>query len=211
MENPSDPHNDASLFEPNPEKPSVAARLFAMRSIPGIRLLEEMLNAFSASERAWLYGCSIVMGVSAFVLLGVLNANVTTTIPSAGGSLTEGVVGTTRFINPLLAQSDPDRDLTKLVYSGLMRATPNNHFIKDLAADVSISEDGTTYTFILRDDAMFHDGTLVSADDVVFTIMMAQNPDVKSQRRADWEGVAAETVDVKTVRITLPHPYAPFF
>ncbi|MBI2048666.1 MAG: hypothetical protein HYT30_01940 [Parcubacteria group bacterium] len=202
---------DNSAQSPAWQEPAPRERaLFATRRIPGIALLEEMLKFFSPAERALLYGFAILMGASAFAMLVMLNTRLTTVIPSHGGSLTEGIVGTPRFVNPLLAQSDPDRDVSALVYSGLMRATPDNRFIKDLAADMQISEDGTTYTFVIRDDAYFHDGTPVTAADVAFTIAMAQQPDIKSPRRADWEGVSVEDVDEKTVRITLPHPYAPF-
>lgn len=213
MENPSpDSYND-SLCERNltPQPTTVVeSRFLQSYRIPGIRALEEMLCAFSPSERALLYGFSVILGASVFALIVMLNASVTTTIPGRGGSLVEGVVGTPRFVNPLLAVSDADRDLTSLIYSGLMRATPDNRFIKDLAADISISEDGTSYTFVLRDDARFHDGEPVTAADVAFTIAMAEHPDVKSPRRADWEGVTVEEIDSRTVRITLPRPYAPF-
>src|SRR3989344_4252042 len=205
-----DPYN-TSLFEQKPHQASSFVDHFLrIRRIPGIRLLEELLRMFSPSERTLLYVFSVMLGVSAFALIIMLNSSVTTTVPSRGGSLVEGVVGTPRFINPLLAVSDADRDLTSLIYSGLMRATPENHFIKDLADDISISEDGTSYTFVLRDDARFHDGTPVTAADVAFTIAMAQHPDIKSPRRADWEGVTVEEVDSRTVHIVLPRPYAPF-
>lgn len=42
-------------------------------------------------------------------------------VPLDGGSITEGIIGTPRFINPVLASSDIDRDLVSLIYSGLMR------------------------------------------------------------------------------------------
>jgi len=46
----------------------------------------------------------------------------TTGMPDNGGSFTEGMVGEPRLINPLLSQSnDVDRDLTSLIYSGLMK------------------------------------------------------------------------------------------
>jgi peptide/nickel transport system substrate-binding protein len=178
--------------------------------IPGLAILENILRAFSPSERALLYGFSMLMGASVFTLVAILNMSFMQAVPSHGGSLTEGIVGTPRFINPLLAASDADRDLAALVYSGLMRATPDNDFIKDLASEMIVSEDGLTYIFTINDDARFHDGTPVTAGDVAFTVAMAQHPDVKSPRRADWEGVVVEEVDEKTVQFILPRPYAAF-
>lgn len=51
-----------------------------------------------------------------------------------------------------------------------MKATPDGRIIKDIAKSYEISEDGLTYTFKIRDDAVFHDGEPVRADDILFTI-----------------------------------------
>lgn len=171
---------------------------------------ERLLPQFSPFERAMLYVFSIVLAASVFSILAIINNEATVSVPATGGSLTEGIVGTPRFINPLLATSDPDRDLTQLVYSGLMRARPNNELVPDLADHYEISEDGLHYTFYLRDGLTFHDGTPVTAHDIVFTIELAQNSLYKSVKRTDWEGVVVEVVDEKTVRFTLPRAYAPF-
>ena len=80
----------------------------------------------------------------------------------------------------------------------------------DLAERVEVSEDGLAYTFTLREDARFHNGEPVTASDVVFTVKLAQNPDVKSPKRPNWEGVGVEAIDGRTVQFTLAQPYAPF-
>ena len=131
-------------------------------------------------------------------------------VPAHGGSITEGVIGTPRFINPLLALSDTDRDLTQLIYSGLMRATPGGDLILDLAKSYEISADGLTYTFVLKDDLTFHDGESISSDDVVFTVNRVTDTSLRSVRRASWEGVSVTKLDEKTVQFTLLQPYAPF-
>src|SRR5262249_15281801 len=56
----------------------------------------------------------------------------------------------------------------------------------------------------------FQDGTPVTASDVLYTIATAQNPDIKSPHRADWEGVTVSSPDPYTVVFALPHAYAPF-
>ena len=184
--------------------------VFRQRRIPSLTHLENMLKAFSPFERMVLYLFSLLMGVGVFIMMAQINISLTEVVPSYGGQLREGIVGAPRFANPLLAISDADRDVVALVYSGLMRATPEDTFIPDLAEQVALSEDGLTYTFILRADAFFQDGEPVTAEDVAFTIAMAQNQDVKSPRRTDWEGVVVHAVDTRVVTITLPHPYAPF-
>ena len=51
-------------------------------------------------------------------------------VPAYGGTLTEGIIGTPRFINPVLASSDADRDLVALTHSGLLRPDNRGRLIK---------------------------------------------------------------------------------
>jgi peptide/nickel transport system substrate-binding protein len=134
----------------------------------------------------------------------------TVEIPREGGKITEGVIGSPRFINPLLAISDTDRDLTSLVYSGLMKATAEGALVNNLAESVEILDGGLRYIFIIKEDAVFHDGESVDADDIVFTVEMAKNDLLKSPRRASWEGIDVEKIDNKTVMFSLNEPYSPF-
>jgi len=131
-------------------------------------------------------------------------------IPAKGGSYAEGVIGTPRFVNPLLAISDADRDMTALVYAGLTRALPSGEIIPDLASSYNISNDGLTYTFTLREHLRFHDGRPITADDVVFTVTKAQDSMLKSPKRANWDGVQVTAQDDHTIVFVLPRPYAPF-
>lgn len=156
-----------------------------------------------------LYGFSILLCIASFSLLAIVNNEISDRVPARGGSLVEGAVGTARFINPLLASSQADRDLTTLVYSGLMRQVEDGSFVPDLAERYEVTGDGTVYTFHLKEGATFHDGTPLTAEDVAFTVSLAQNPDIKSTQRADWEGVQVHT-DGTTITFTLPNAYAPF-
>lgn len=62
-----------------------------------------------------------------------------------------------------------------LFQSTLIETDENMEIIYDLATDYSISEDGYIWTFNIRDDAKFTDGTNVSADDIVFTFKTAKD------------------------------------
>lgn len=173
-----------------------------------IRRLHDLLRTFSPFERLVLYVFSTLLALSAAWILVVLSTIFSTYVPTRGGSFTEGAVGTARFVNPLLAASQADHDLEALVYSGLTRQIDGT-FVPDLAESIAVSEDGTEYTFILR-ESTFHDGEPVTAEDVAFTIALAQNPETKSTRRANWEGVEVHVDDERTVRFKLPNAYAPF-
>lgn len=130
--------------------------------------------------------------------------------PAYGGTLTEGVIGAPRFVNPLLALTDADRDLTALTYAGLMGLAGDGTLVPVLAEGYEVADDGKVYTFTLRPGVKFSDGTPVTAEDVVFTVERAQDPAIKSPEFANWASVRAEVIDSRTVRFTLPEAYAPF-
>lgn len=131
-------------------------------------------------------------------------------VPAHGGSLTEGVLGSPRFVNPLLALSDADRDLAALTHAGLMGVTGDGSLEPVLAESYEVSEDGRTYTFLLREDITFHDGSPITSEDVVFTVQKAQDPGLKSPELSNWANILSEAIDMRTVRFTLPNAYAPF-
>jgi peptide/nickel transport system substrate-binding protein len=178
--------------------------------IPLADRAEDAYRALSRTGRALFMILAAAMIVSAAGLLYILNDSLLSAVPGYGGTLSEGIVGSPRFINPVLAVSDADRDLSVLVYSGLLRATPEGKYVPDLAESYTVSDDGTQYTFVLRPTATFHDRTKVTADDVVFTIAKAQDAAIKSPLRANWNGVTVEALDASTVRFTLRQRYAPF-
>ncbi|MEK7107379.1 MAG: ABC transporter substrate-binding protein [Patescibacteria group bacterium] len=197
----------------------LSEKLTRERSFLHLSKLENRLREFTPGERLFLYILSAMLALSALALLSGVNAAVSVDVPVKGGTLTEGIVEPPRFINPVLALSQSDEDLTQLVFSGLTRPLPNprdasskasDSVIPDLAESYDISPDGTTYTFTLRKDAEFHDGTALTAEDVLFTIQTIQNPEIKSPRRADWEGVLVSVPDSRTVVFKLQHAYAPF-
>lgn len=184
--------------------------LLKRRRFKKIQNLEARLSFFAASD--WLVVATLgtVMALAAGTLFAAVSIALTDEVPARGGTYMEGVAGTPRFINPLLAISDTDRDVSALVYSGLLKANPDGSLIPDLASGYVISADKRTYTFTVKDNAKFQDGAMVTADDIAFTVRQAQNPDIKSPVRANWEGVDVEVIDQKTVSFTLKTPYAPF-
>jgi peptide/nickel transport system substrate-binding protein len=178
--------------------------------LPGTQALREGLASLSFLERALLWILLAVLAGSTLAMLLSIRAAFLQSIPASGGHLTEGVLGTPRFINPVIARSNTDKDLAALLYSGLMRPAPNGTLIPDLAEGYTVSEDGTLYTFTIKENALFHDGKKVSADDVVYTIGTIQNPLLGSPFIRAWEGVTVRAEDSRTVTFKLPKPYAHF-
>ncbi|HEX3095999.1 MAG TPA: peptide ABC transporter substrate-binding protein [Patescibacteria group bacterium] len=154
----------------------------------------------------------LVLTVSSGLLTGKeLMANFTAAVPTNGGTYREGIIGQPRFINPLLATSETDQAIIKLVFSGLYRLDKNGNVIPDMAESMpEVSPDGLQYTVKLKKSAQWHDGTPVTADDVVFTIQTLQNASFNSPRRSEWESTTVEKIDTNTVKFTLKASSAPF-
>lgn len=169
-----------------------------------------VFETFGTTERmVFIVAILIAMG-SALMVIGNISEYFMVEIPTLGGTLQEGIVGIPRFINPLLASSDADRDMTELVYSGLLRVDENGNLIPDLASKYEISENGLEYTVTLKEGIYFHDGTPITADDIVFTVQKAQDSIIKSPKRATWEDVKIEKISDNQVKFVLKNQYAPF-
>ncbi|MFH1170226.1 MAG: peptide ABC transporter substrate-binding protein [Candidatus Vogelbacteria bacterium] len=176
-------------------------------------LKDKIIRTVSAMPppRKKLFGlCLAVFLVGIFLLLWRANQSWLVSVPTSGSQYVEGLVSTPRFINPLLASTAVERDLTTLVYSGLLRSNETGEFIPDLAESYTVSPDGLTYSFTLRPDLVWHDGEPVITDDIIFTIAKAKDPAIRSPRRASWEGVEVEKIDNRHLVFKLKQPYALF-
>lgn len=131
-------------------------------------------------------------------------------VPTAGGTYTEGVLGSFTNANPIYATDLADTTVSELVFAGLLTYDQRNQLVGDLADDMRIDEAGTTYTLHLRPNLTWHDGQPITADDVVFTFQVIQNPDAQSPLFNSWKGITITAVDPQTVSFTLPSQLASF-
>lgn len=183
-----------------------------MRNIklPSKNNIKLAIASFSKKEGIIFFVLTIVLLVSTIGILQNINASFMVPVPIQGGRVEEGIIGTPRFINPVLALTEADTDLATLIYSGLMRKTPKGELVPDLAESFKISDDGLIYTFVLKDKIYFHDDTIITADDIIFTINTLKDPIIKSPRKGNWDGVMIEKIDDKTITFTLKQPFASF-
>lgn len=153
----------------------------------------------------------IILGIIGIVgVIKEVNKSFSVEVPAYGGTLREGVVGNPRLMNPLLAQTDADRDIVALAYAGLLRRDGDGNLLPALADHYDISPDGLDYTFTLKEDVRWSDGERVTASDVAFTIRLAKNPLIQSPKRAQWEGIEVEEVNSRTIVFHLKKAYVPF-
>ncbi len=171
---------------------------------------ERAYSDSSQTERILFFFIAGVCLISGLLLLWRLNDSFLIEVPERGGTISEGIIGIPRFINPALEASDADKDMTALVYAGLLRATPEGDLVVDAAKEYSVSPDGRTYHFVLKDNLVFHDGTPLTADDVEFTIQKIQDPSIKSPKRGTWNDVVVEKINSKEIKFTIRQPFSPF-
>ena len=168
------------------------------------------IHSFSRKERRIFGVLLVVLFISTILILQNINKSFMVSVPTPGGEIREGIIGTPRFINPILAFSDADQDMVSLIYSGLMRKGPEGVLLPDLAEKYEVSKNNLVYTFTLKEDLIFHDGRPLDADDVVFTISKVKDSVINSPKKSAWDGMAVEKVDDRTVKFTLKQPYASF-
>ncbi len=133
--------------------------------------------------------------------------------PTSGGVYTEALIGSMSRFNPLLDRNNaPDRDVDRLLFSGLIRFDSRGMPLPDLAEAWGTSQDGMIYNFSIRPNAFWHDGEAVTTDDVIFTIDLIKSnisfypQDVK----ALWDEVEIKRLNEKTMQFRLPEPFVPF-
>jgi peptide/nickel transport system substrate-binding protein len=172
--------------------------------------IDSVVKRMRYSEKVFFFLVSLIVVISGLVLLFQINNLFLVEVPVFGGSFTEGLIGPPRFINPVLAISDTDKDLSSIIYSGLLKPSENGGLEPDLAESYTISDDGTVYDFIIKNNAYFHDGKKVTADDVAFTIEKVLDPIIKSPKSTSWGGISVEKVSDKEIKFILKKPYSPF-
>jgi peptide/nickel transport system substrate-binding protein len=97
------------------------------------------------------------------------------------------------------------------VFEGLTRIGPEGAVKPALAESWTISDDGLTYTFELREGAKFHDGTALDASDVVFSLDRARAEDSTNAQKALFSAIEkVEATGDTTVVVTLSEPSGAF-
>lgn len=168
--------------------------------------------ASSGGLAAFLQACAAATpsspGASAVVSPG------TSVIPS-GGFVVEGINSEPDSLNPMLAVNNVGLITNNLMFESMLVVGEDGTMEPALADLPTVSDDGLTYTFKLRPEAKWSDGSQVTADDVVFTFDTILKPEYKEfnsfQRSLAEQYIESVTSpDASTVVITSKQIYAPF-
>jgi peptide/nickel transport system substrate-binding protein len=157
-------------------------------------------------------GLVMIVGAAAFMIIwngigGGPSVNV-----SSITAYTEASAGDPRAVNPLLAVSQADRDLSALVFSGLTRLDDYGDPVPDLAQSWRVSSDGLIYVFTLRTDVRWQDGAPFTAHDVDFTMSLLRDNNFPgpAELKAFWRTVETYADDDHTVRFVLAQQLSSF-
>jgi len=154
------------------------------------------------------------------IIYGDLTVNTTDQGPTCGPYRNELVGHSTadpKTFNPFTANETSSSAAFAWVFEGLTTSDGVTLEVKPLLAERwEVADDRVTWTFHLRRDVKFHDGTPMTADDVVFSFNdIVMNTDIAGIAMRDiltiaGKPVRCEKVDEATVRFITPQPIAPF-
>ena len=178
------------------------AHRFIVRRIDNIRLVAREITTWLVLLGLLIAG----LGVQLFWSQGGYMA----TASRGGGVYVEGAIGEIKSVNPLFVSTNAEASVARLVFSSLYGYDTTGSLKQDLATAMVVDETQRVYTVSIRNNAKWHDGTPVTAKDVVFTINLIKNPAVYSPLRVNWLDVSVAAVNDTTVRFTLPAVYAAF-
>jgi ABC-type transport system substrate-binding protein len=144
---------------------------------------------------------------------------------SSGGSQVSILWRKPTTLNPLFSTAGNEQQVERLIFGALVKMTADLEQVPDIAEEVNVSDDATTYTFTMHEGTTFNDGTPMTSADVVFTIERAVDKRTASFWRGRLLGIAGaeaygdqeadsisglEAPDDRTIKITLENPDSAF-
>ncbi len=163
-------------------------------------MLKKIFFSFTRRERIVFLLSVLAALASGGALAGIVIKASTRAVPASGGEYTEGAVGQPIYVNPVIASTEIDKSLARLVFSNL----------DDLADKIDVSPDGRTWKVRLKENARWQDGEKLTSDDVIFTVQKIQDPNASSPLSNLWQGVAAQRLSELELQFSLINRYAFF-
>ncbi|MFA6105477.1 MAG: peptide ABC transporter substrate-binding protein [Patescibacteria group bacterium] len=179
--------------------------------LPSPAQIKYLFRFLSTKEKNFFFLFFFTAIFGALSLFGVFVSKHISLVPAEGGEYSEALIGQPKYINPIYASiNDVDQDLASLTYSGLFRFNDNQILEPDIAESFSISTDTKSYLIKIKTGVKFADNQPLTANDVVYTFDLIQNPEVASPLSAAFHGVKVEKISEFEVKFTLKEPFAPF-
>ena len=127
-------------------------------------------------------------------------------------SLSIGVHYEPSGVDPHIGSAELALQMTNAVFDTMVHRLPDGTYLPGLAEHFDVSPDGCVYTFQLRRDVQFHDGTRFNASAVAYSLKRAHDPRNKSQLAGSMLGPyrGSRVIDEFTLQVELAAPYAMF-
>lgn len=172
--------------------------------------MDRMPQKMSYNRRSIL---RIAAGTAGLAALGGLNPSAAVSALAAQGgasSIIKLMTGTeVETLDPHLTGTRNTQIATEAIHSGLVMRSEDNTIVPDLATEWTTSADKLTWTFKLRPDAKFSDGSPVTANDVKFSFDRILDPKTNSRYRAQLSAIGhVDAVDDTTVAIVTKAPFS---
>lgn len=169
------------------------------------------IKSFNRRERLLALVLLVVFTIS---LASIIWESPEFNISSAEKTYSEALLGELKHINPVFTEfSEADADVASLVFSGLVKYDPATKVFQEDLATHTLSEDKLVYTFTLKNDVYWQDGTPVSGEDIYYTFAeVIQSDDFNNPiLKSSFTGVKIELTNSRTVTFTLDSANSFFF
>lgn len=181
----------------------------AMKNFSSFKIYPGIFRRFHISDRFFVSVLLCILLVQFFAIVYALNKFFLVEIPLPYGTFTEGSVEKINSKNPLYASSTIEKDLASLLHASLFTYDADGILQPELATSIT-TLDANTYTVHIHKEAVFHDNTPVTAEDVIFTVAMLRESDELSSYTHLWEHITLTAEDEKTLFISVADA-APYF
>ncbi|HMS93581.1 MAG TPA: peptide ABC transporter substrate-binding protein [Candidatus Saccharibacteria bacterium] len=121
----------------------------------------------------------------------------------------EAAIGPINTLNPLFADTPAEEAVSRLLFSRIFTYDTTGNLNYDLAKKVEVSENKQVYTITLRSDVLWHDGRVLTADDIIFTTDLLKDASTRAQIRG-WDTIDISKKGDFIVEFKLKSAYAPF-
>ena len=121
-----------------------------------------------------------------------------------GGKVVVGIQQDIDSLDPHKATAAGTKEILFNIFEGLVKTDKNGDLMNAIASDYSVSEDGLVYTFTLREGVKFHNGNVVTAEDVKYSLdrvsgLLDGTPLISALSVI----TNVEIIDTKTVQVTV--------
>lgn len=155
-------------------------------------------------KRAFLFSAALLLASASAAPMALAAAPAASAAPTTAKFVMHAPL---RVLDPILTTAYVTRNHGYLVYDTLFSMDATGHPKPQMVDTWTVSEDGLTYAFTLRPGLKFHDGALVTADDVVASIQRWQNGDPTIGNRLKQATADLKPTGPATFTLTLAKPY----